>query len=49
MQLRKVCNHPDLFDERTTSTPLDCNEIEYNVHQLVDIRDGVGGLIKGRD
>jgi len=28
MQLRKVCNHPDLFDERTTSTPLTSNEIE---------------------
>lgn len=39
MQLRKVCNHPDLFDERTTSTPLTSNEIEYTVPAMVDIRD----------
>ena len=32
MQLRKVCNHPDLFMERVIESPFDFAEIEYPVH-----------------
>jgi len=30
MQLRKVCNHPDLFEPRPIVSPFICENIEYN-------------------
>ena len=30
MQLRKVCNHPDLFEPRPIISPFVCTEINYN-------------------
>lgn len=36
MQLRKVCNHPDLFESRTIDSPfIMCHNIRYECPQLV--------------
>ena len=35
MQLRKVCNHPDLFEERSISSPLFIDSITYNSTSLI--------------
>lgn len=36
MQLRKVCNHPNLFDPRPTISPFIDQEIVYSVSSLVN-------------
>ena len=36
MQLRKVCNHPDLFESRTIDSPfIMCHNMHYACPQLV--------------
>jgi SNF2 family DNA or RNA helicase len=35
MQLRKVCNHPDLFDPRPIVSPFVCEAITYETASLV--------------
>lgn len=35
MQLRKVCNHPDLFEPRAVITPFAMGSIDYSVPRLV--------------
>ena len=35
MQLRKVCNHPDLFEERSISSPLQISPISYKIPSLI--------------
>ena len=35
MQLRKVCNHPDLFETRPITTPFVCEKIEQQFPRLV--------------
>ena len=35
MQLRKVCNHPDLFEPRPIISPMRCPLLEYRVPTLV--------------
>jgi E1A-binding protein p400 len=47
MQLRKVCNHPDLFEERPIMSPFDC-ALPYNTHNdrfsdLVPLSAGLPG------
>ena len=34
MQLRKVCNHPDLFEGRAIISAFDCDALEVPVPQL---------------
>ena len=36
MQLRKVCNHPDLFETRPIRTPFICECIEFPIPRLVE-------------
>lgn len=36
MQLRKVCNHPDLFETRPITTPFICEPIEFAVPRCVE-------------
>lgn len=35
MQLRKICNHPDLVDEKISNSPFVCAQIEYFVPEFV--------------
>ena len=35
MQLRKVCNHPDLFEPRPIISPFQCEEICYPTGQMI--------------
>jgi E1A-binding protein p400 len=35
MQLRKVCNHPDLFDPRPTLSPFVAEPVEYRIPSAV--------------
>lgn len=35
MQLRKVCNHPNLFEPRPTISPFKIEGIQYSVPSLV--------------
>lgn len=35
MQLRKVCNHPNLFEPRPTVSPFQMEAIEYHVASLI--------------
>lgn len=35
MQLRKVCNHPNLFEVRPTISPLQCEGIRYHIPSIV--------------
>ena len=46
MQLRKVCNHPDLFESRPIVSPFVCDVAEVRVPSLVfnlaDVEQGVG-------
>lgn len=36
MQLRKVCNHPDLFETRTIDSPfIMCEQITFQIPQIV--------------
>ncbi|GLV35974.1 domino [Carabus blaptoides fortunei] len=35
MQLRKVCNHPNLFEVRPTVSPFQCEGISYNIPSIV--------------
>jgi hypothetical protein len=36
MQLRKVCNHPDLFEERPIVSPFDCLPVGLSLPRAVD-------------
>lgn len=36
MQLRKVCNHPNLFEERPIISPFQMENINYHTASLVD-------------
>ena len=36
MQLRKVCNHPDLFEERPIVSPFDCLPVAFVLPRAVD-------------
>lgn len=35
MQLRKVCNHPNLFEVRPTTSPFQCDGINWHIPSLV--------------
>lgn len=35
MQLRKVCNHPNLFEVRPTISPFQCEGIRYHIPSIV--------------
>nr|CAI5848376.1 unnamed protein product [Callosobruchus analis] len=35
MQLRKVCNHPNLFEVRPTISPFQCEDIKYHIPSIV--------------
>uniref|UniRef100_A0A8D8UG36 Helicase domino n=1 Tax=Cacopsylla melanoneura TaxID=428564 RepID=A0A8D8UG36_9HEMI len=35
MQLRKVCNHPNLFEERATLSPFHTNQLQLDIPSLV--------------
>ncbi|CAN8063634.1 unnamed protein product [Agarophyton chilense] len=55
MQLRKVCNHPDLFEGRAILSPFSCNAIFYPVPTMVaraiteDVRHRVTLRLVGLD
>lgn len=44
MQLRKVCNHPDLFETRPITTPFICEKLE-SVYPCCVLRMGIRGKI----
>lgn len=35
MQLRKVCNHPNLFEVRPTISPFQCDSIKMHIPSIV--------------
>jgi DNA helicase INO80 len=37
MQFRKVCNHPDIFERKETTSPLQFHENLINTHMIVDL------------
>ena len=45
MQLRKVCNHPDLFETRPICTPFVCDAITLRLPRGID--QAVGGGVRG--